>query len=46
MLVFDAYQAADALSGGALTQFFKTKQIKTKNFRKTNGRLQGSLNAI
>lgn len=26
MLVFDAYQAADALSGGALTQFFKTKQ--------------------
>jgi hypothetical protein len=26
MLVFDAYQAADALSGGALTQFFSTKQ--------------------
>ena len=26
MLVFDAYQAADALSGGVLTQFFKTKQ--------------------
>ena len=46
MLVFDAYQAADALSGGALTQFFKTKQIKTKNFRRINGRLEGSLNAI